>query len=98
MAHSATPPPSGMVSALGDRQAQEGGLMADVIQTPGTTSGGSGAAGWAVAVIIRLGVIAWFIFAGPLRRSTTYKADIKVTPPSGGTAGGTVAVPSNPRP
>ena len=78
--------------------------MADVIQTtPGTTSGGSGAAGWAVAVIILLGVIAWFIFAGPMHRSTTYKADVKITPPgqttpSSGTAGGTVAIPSNPRP
>lgn len=73
--------------------------MADVIQTPGTTSGGSGAAGWAVAVIILLGVIAWFIFAGPLNRSTTYKADIKVTPPGQtGTAGGTVATPPSTRP
>jgi hypothetical protein len=49
-------------------------------------------------VIILLAVVAWFVFGGGLRRQTTYRADIKVTPPAtspqtGGSAGGTVAIP-----
>jgi hypothetical protein len=82
--------------------------MADVIQTPGpTSSGGSSAAGWAVAVIILLAVVAWFIFGGGIGRQTTYRADVKITPPgqtapSGGSASGEVTrptpPPSNPRP
>ena len=84
--------------------------MADIInQTPGpaTSSGGGSSAGWAVAVIVLLAVIAWFVFGGGLNRNTTYRADVKVTPPSvdtghapptSGSASGSVAVPSNPRP
>lgn len=77
--------------------------MADVIQTPGSSGGGGSAAGWAVAVIILLAVVAWFIFGGGLHRSSTYRADVHITPPgatapSGGTAGGSVAPPSGSRP
>ncbi|HEV8446673.1 MAG TPA: hypothetical protein VGQ44_07625 [Gemmatimonadaceae bacterium] len=91
--------------------------MADIIQTPGPTNtggGGGSAAGWAVAVIILLAVVAWFVFGGGLNRTTTYRADVKVTPPTLDTshtsprpqgsartpdsAGGSVAIPSSPRP
>ena len=89
--------------------------MADIIQTPGPTnsSGGGSAAGWAVAIVILLAVIAWFVFGGGLNRQTTYRADVKVTPPAetgaarspssarpdtGGSAGGEVTVPPKPQP
>jgi hypothetical protein len=88
--------------------------LADIIQTPGPTNSGGGgsAAGWAVAVIILLAVVAWFMFGGGLHRTTTYRADVKVTPPAldsshpspqgsartPDSAGGSVAVPSSPRP
>jgi hypothetical protein len=86
--------------------------LADIIQTPGPTNtggGGGSAAGWAVAVIILLAVVAWFVFgSGMLNRNTTYRADVKITPPasqtppSGGSASGSVATPPtsppNPRP
>ena len=86
--------------------------MADIIQTqgpqgpqgpPGPSGGGGGsAAGWAVAVVILLAAIAWFVFGGGLHRQTTYRADVKITPPttqsppSGGSASGSVAVPPRP--
>jgi hypothetical protein len=89
--------------------------LADIIQTPGPTNtggGGGSAAGWAVAVIILLAVVAWFVFgSGMLNRNTTYRADVKITPPAsqspqsnpptGGSASGSVATPPtppNPRP
>ncbi len=88
-----------------------GGQLADIIQTPGPTNtggGGGSSAGWAVAVIILLAVVAWFVFgSGMLNRNTTYRADVKITPPasqtppSGGSASGSVATPPtppNPRP
>ena len=87
-----------------------GGEMADIIQTPGpvnTGGGGRSGAGWAVAVVILLAVIGWLVFGGGLRRTTTYRADVKITPPgqtappsgnNGGTgsASGSVAVPPTP--
>jgi hypothetical protein len=63
-------------------------------------------------VIILLAVVAWFVFGGGLHRTTTYRADVKVTPPALDTSqaspqasprtpdssGGSVAIPSSPRP
>jgi hypothetical protein len=52
-------------------------------------------------VIILLAVIAWFMFGGGLHRQTTYRADVKITPPTqspqtGGSASGSVAIPPRP--
>lgn len=68
--------------------------MADIIQTPGPVNGrgGGSGAGWAVAVVILIAVIAWLVFGGGLRRTTTYRANVKITPP------GQTAPPNQPAP
>ncbi len=68
----------------------------------GGGGGGSGV-GWAVAIVVLLAVIGWLVFGGGLHKTSTYKADVKIsTPgsaPSSGSAGGNVAPPSaNPAP
>ncbi len=68
--------------------------MADIIQTPGPVNTGGGgtrggsSAGWAVAVIVLLAVITWLVFGGALHRTTTYRANVKITPPAGAPSGG----------
>ena len=70
--------------------------MADVNiqQSPelASSGGGGSAAGWAVAVIILLAVVGWFVFGGGfLHKTNTYRADVHISTPSTGTAGGNVA-------
>ena len=66
----------------------------------GGGGGGGSGAGWAVAVIVLLAVVGWLVFGGGLHRTSTYKADVKIsTPgsaPASGSAGGNVAPPKNP--
>ena len=56
--------------------------MADVNiqQTPGggSSSGSGSGFAWAIVVIVLLGVIAWFIFGGGIKRESTTKVDINV--------------------
>ncbi|MGH7616989.1 MAG: hypothetical protein ACREPM_07160 [Gemmatimonadaceae bacterium] len=62
-------------------------------------SGGS-SAGWFVAVLILLGIIAWFVFGGGIsgfHRSSTYRADVHISGP-GGASGGNVAPNGAPAP
>jgi len=58
-----------------------------------------------ITIIILLAVVAWFVFgSGMMNRNTTYRADVKITPPASqtppasGSASGSVATPPNPRP
>jgi hypothetical protein len=82
--------------------------MADVNiqQTPpdqAPRGGGGGGAAWAVVVVVLIAVIAWLVFGGGIHRTSTYRADVKITPPSapapsapspsGGSAGGNVSPP-----
>jgi hypothetical protein len=73
-------------------------------EAPRGGGGGSGAA-WAVVVVVLIAVIAWLVFGGGIHRTSTYRADVKITPPpaptapspsapSGGSAGGNVSPPS----
>jgi hypothetical protein len=64
--------------------------MADVQiqQTPETGSGGGAGLVWGIVVIILLAVIAWFVFAGGLHRTTTAKIDVNVPGASSGGSGG----------
>ena len=74
--------------------------MADIIQTPGPVDGrgGGSGAGRAVAVVILIAVVAWLVFGGGLRRTTTYRANVKITPPDQSAPSTQTAPPSQPAP
>lgn len=73
--------------------------MADVQISQPTSSGSSGGASWAWAliVIVLLAVIGWFVFGGGLHKTSTTKIDINApaaSAPAGGSSGGSAAPPS----